>query len=539
MLICLRDLCRPVPGRIAPVYTSGMRSCRWFVFLLVPLTACGGAQRTFSETPAGQELVIGTPLEGNTVGFANLRQPSCAPPGGADTTFVFEAPEAGWYRFSVEAQYDSVLTVYRNGIEAGCNDDTDSKRHSELSVELVAGERIELVIDGYGHAAGKYRIEGSASRRPVPSHVTGELALDTPVRGANSGEPDNFTPSCGSAAGTGDQVWQFEPEQEGTYRFRVSSEYDSVLALYDEAGQQLACNDDHRGTSASQLDFALTPGNLYQVVVDGYQTNHGSYSLVASQLGGDPTHPGTPGGGILSIGQSVSHATTGSTDRYTPNCGATAGSPDHVWELTTTEAGTLEIVLEAQFDGLLAVYDAQGTEVVCNDDDGPNRSLVVIGVAPGQVYQVVVDGYQGGQGAYQLTAAYPGGTSTNTPPQPPSPDGMLIARRPLSDDTTGSPDRLTPGCGSRPGTPDDIWEFRARRAGNYIFHVDSQYDSVLAVYDDNWSELGCNDDHQSTSASEVVTRLQRGQTVYVVVDGFGDNHGAYRLTGRRRGKRER
>jgi hypothetical protein len=238
---------------------------------------------------------------------------------------------------------------------------------------------------------------------------------------------------------------------------------------------------------------------------------------------------------VIALGQRVEGVTSGSTDRSTPGCGARPGSPDDIWRFTPTSAGTFRIRVSARFDSVVALRDDSGTELACNDDQGAvGESEVVVGLAAGRTFEIVVDGYGGNHGAYSLVVddfTASGGVA----PGPPNlstvtPAGALTMGRAVNETTLGGGDTVTPSCGSQPGTPDDVWTFVAPRRGPFVFDVDAQYDAVLALYDANGIELECNDDHGTTQRSRVQPRLERGQTYYVVVDGYAGNSGAYRLS---------
>jgi hypothetical protein len=107
-------------------------------------------------------------------------------------------------------------------------------------------------------------------------------------------------------------------------------------------------------------------------------------------------------------------------------------------------------------------------------------------------------------------------------------DGTIALGQTVSSNTSGSDDDHDPNCGNTSGGPDDAWRFVAPAGGNYRFRIDASYDSVLAVYEGG-SELGCNDDYGSTSASQLVLSLSGGETYTVVVDGYSGRSGSYSL----------
>jgi hypothetical protein len=81
-----------------------------------------------------------------------------------------------------------------------------------------------------------------------------------------------------------------------------------------------------------------------------------------------------------------------------------------------------------------------------------------------------------------------------------------------------------------PGGEDAMYQFTATAAGNYTFDtVGSAIDTVLAVLEDcDGPELGCNDDAVGLTSS-VTVPLAAGQTVIIVVDGFGGETGPFTL----------
>jgi hypothetical protein len=95
--------------------------------------------------------------------------------------------------------------------------------------------------------------------------------------------------------------------------------------------------------------------------------------------------------------------------------------------------------------------------------------------------------------------------------------------------TVGEDNTLAPGCVA--GGADHVMSFTATGAGNYVFDTfGSGYDTALAIFGDcnPGSELACNDDTGGLQ-SEVTVALAAGQTVNVVVDGFGGATGNWVL----------
>ena len=107
----------------------------------------------------------------------------------------------------------------------------------------------------------------------------------------------------------------------------------------------------------------------------------------------------------------------------------------------------------------------------------------------------------------------------------------LVVGQPVDGSTDDERDTITPPCGSSQGAGDERWTFVPPATARYRLTVDAQYDSVLAVYgpDDERLSVGCNDDAGSNNHSQLETDLEGGRRYFVVVDGYHDAEGSYRL----------
>jgi hypothetical protein len=80
--------------------------------------------------------------------------------------------------------------------------------------------------------------------------------------------------------------------------------------------------------------------------------------------------------------------------------------------------------------------------------------------------------------------------------------------------------------------PDATYRWTAPAAAKYsIDTFGSAYDTLLYVRNGgcSGSQLACNDDSSGTKQSQVTVTLAAGQTVVIVVDGFGTSSGSYTL----------
>lgn len=469
-----------------------------------------------------ETIAVGESVAGSTEGARDNFRPPCAQTSdeGGDNAYTFVPEQSGIYRLSVEAGYDSVLAIFdREGNPIACNDDHGRTNHSQIESRLESGAQYTIVVDGFGGARGTYVLNVEAVQLEAPSTPGNTLALGATVNGDTRGRPDERTPPCGNTRTSPDQTWIFTPPEDGVYEIAIASEFEGVLAVYPQNGDQpLGCNDGH---TTSRLSLQLDGGQAYEVVVDGDQGAAGAYRLSVVSAGAATT----PGGRTLQLNVTAQGDTRTGGDTHTPGCGTRPGSPDQVWTFTPPRSGRYRLHVDAGYDSVLAVYERGSTQPIqCNDDFGSTRvSRLDLPLSSGQTYEVVVDGWSGRSGPYRLTA-------TELVTQTPTTASALTVGQPVNGSTSGRPDTITPPCGSRPGSPDQTWTFTPPVNGMYRFHVDSGYDATLGVYQqNNPAPMVCNDDFQSTRAARVEASLSAGQTYRVVVDGYYGAQGSYRL----------
>ena len=282
-----------------------------------------------------------TSYSGSTVGAQNLVGGASCGAGGnnaPDASFRFTAPASGTYRIDTAGSaFDTVLYV-RNGTCGGaqlaCNDDANGTVQSLVSVSLSAGQSVVIVVDGYSTRSGAFTLTirsvtgptptpaatsaatGTATGTPAPSvtqtaapTLTGTPTASstltptaTPTEGSacpqvdlGSTLPTSYSGSTvgaqnlvgGASCGAGgnnapDASFRFTAPASGTYRIDTAgSAFDTVLYVRNGTcgGAQLACNDDANGTVQSLVSVSVSAGQAVVIVVDGYGTRSGTFTL--------------------------------------------------------------------------------------------------------------------------------------------------------------------------------------------------------------------------------------------------------------------
>ena len=109
--------------------------------------------------------------------------------------------------------------------------------------------------------------------------------------------------------------------------------------------------------------------------------------------------------------------------------------------------------------------------------------------------------------------------------------GTITLGQTVSSSTSDAPDRTDLPCGEPAGGGEEAWTFVAPETGSYRVRVEARYDSVVAVRegDPEGDDLACNDDFGDEAISQVTVHLERGERYSILVDGFRDRRGGYRL----------
>ncbi|HVK67354.1 MAG TPA: hypothetical protein VM694_22870 [Polyangium sp.] len=261
------------------------------------------------------------------------------------------------------------------------------------------GDAIDLAILGSG-GMSSYVLQ-SPLLPPAPrgeSRARGALTLGAAARGETSGAKDGVSPACVAAGGAPDETWTFTAPRAGLYALQLDSTYDGALAVFDDQGALLDCNDDRHGYERSSIvHLSLAQGARVKVVVDGFGGAAGAYTLRVQEE--------TPlaNGGVLVLGHEVAGDTSKSTDDHAAGC--TSEGNDDAWRLDVTEGGPY--VFRVETPGWIPVLSvlAEGASIpqLCTVGRQPSPPLVTdTNLLPGK-YEIIVDGNQAKDaGPYRL-----------------------------------------------------------------------------------------------------------------------------------------
>ncbi len=193
------------------------------------------------------------------------------------------------------------------------------------------------------------------------------------------------------------------------------------------------------------------------------------------------------------------------------------------------------------YDTRLGIFDNNLVLLACNDDapdcGGPYyQSRITDEPLGAGTYFVVVDGYNGASGPYELNASW----TIQEPPCSGSnqSNAIVIFTLPYTDQgtTVGACDDVMIVCElSGPNTAPDYW-YQITLDTTMMMDVWTTcdpvwFDSKLAILDENLNQMYCNDDAPGCSSYQSFIQdaaLYPG-IYYIIVDGWRTSEGAYEL----------
>jgi hypothetical protein len=218
---------------------------------------------------------------------------------GYDSTYSF-ASTGGPTRYTIRMTgptgYDTVLHAHAASAcavadELACNDDFAGTNVSEVNVDSPPSGTVWLVADSYtASSGGTFTLTSSTTAlnndtcaSVIPLRANGRYT------GTTTGRVSDFTGVSCQANTTGeDVIYSITARSSGTITLDTcGSSFDTVLYVGTTCGAFATACDDDAGSGAcgeltSTTSFAATAGTTYYIVVDGYNSQDGTYVLNVS-----------------------------------------------------------------------------------------------------------------------------------------------------------------------------------------------------------------------------------------------------------------
>ncbi|MEZ4758018.1 MAG: T9SS type A sorting domain-containing protein [Flavobacteriales bacterium] len=220
---------------------------------------------------------------------------------------------------------------------------------------------------------------------------------------------EDAAPTCVTAV-TAAGVWYVLEGATGQITLSVCSQfdYDTKLNVYVGGCGALACvaGNDDACALGSTVVFAASEGTSYLVLVQGYNGLTGTFTLGVScaPLTNDVCAGAIP----IACGDTLSGSTVSATADGAPDCGTSVSAPG-VWYsfIGDGDQTTLSTCSNVSYDSKINVYSGTCDALICvvGNDDTPGAgtcSTVSFDTEAGVPYQVLVQGYNGATGSFDL-----------------------------------------------------------------------------------------------------------------------------------------
>ncbi len=247
-------------------------------------------------------------------------------------------------------------------------------------------------------------------------HLTADSKIN--LVGDTATATETAAGSCGGA-GSPDIVYAVVPKTDGwlTARLTGINGGDPVLLVRGsncDQGDELACEDATGASGTETVSLEVTAGLTYWVFADGSVTDSTQFALNL-ELHDDVPGDSCPGatvdvgaGDVVTVSGNTALAT--SSYKGEAACGGSLQTKELVYSVTPTVAGELTITLEPTFDGVLYARVGScsgGMQVACSDSiwTAGGVEQITINAVANTKYSVFADGYNGDDGAFDLTFA--------------------------------------------------------------------------------------------------------------------------------------
>lgn len=315
---------------------------------------------------------------------------------------------------------------------SSCRDSVGAVPETLRLNPTVGDSYLIVVAADSSEANGTYEIDVTVRGDSVDTAAT---VNQFPIRsGATNATatPDGTISSCAGADVTS-VVYEIETNGLEVDIDTIGSDVDTTLVVLDEAGVEVACNDDAEpaggsnglasfgpstGTGESKVTLETDASQTYLVRVDGKAGAEGDIALNVSPRGDDVANAvvleGTAAAGNPVTGTLSNRSTSVEPGERFGDCFATADSIFRTvwfqWTPPTTTSAVYDVSVTG-FDAQLTVFDAAndapGNIIGCGEDEGPSFTPVTTFDGPaGEPIFFQIDGWRNDTGDATITIEF-------------------------------------------------------------------------------------------------------------------------------------
>ncbi len=450
--------------------------------------------------------------------------------------------------------YDTQIGVYSGSCAAltcVAGNNNFCGRQSTVTFNSTSGTTYYIWVTGVIDARGNFSLSATCANVAPANDLCANAQAITcgqTVSGSTTGATADAVGTCGGTSlGTAPGVWyNLTPSASGTVTVSLcGSGYDTKVGVFSGACGALTCvagNDDSDdcgdNSLQSRVTFAATAGTTYRILVTGFSSNSGSFTL-------NTTCPTGPPPVVCNCTNTTSF---GSANAPTTPTTATISTVQYAGEYATISnavAGSTYVFTSSNATDYLTVRtgSSSGTALACGV-----TPLTVTPTASGTLYlHINTDAACGVQSVSRTTTVTCSSCLAPTAPANDDCSGAIA----LSVGTTCSFTQYTttgatasagapaPGCALYNGG--DVWFSVVVPASGHLI-LDSQTgvitDGGMAIYSGTCGSLTlieCDDDDSANGLMSLINRtgLTPGSTIYVRFWEYNnDNPGTFSICAR-------
>jgi len=394
-----------------------------------PSPACGEFTLSIGipPPPPSNDLCAGAipfptiPSDGSC---ANMIVNTANATGTADGTCTGTEDDDVWYSFTVPVGVTSLLytntTITGNGdrvlqilsgscpgTSIGCYDP-----ESGTITGLTGGQT--YLLRAYTWSTGVVSNFNICLRVVPPPPVNDLCASALPITcgqtiaGSTVSSTIDAVGTCTTTLGTAGGVWYSYVGNGGTATMSLcGSSFDTKLAVFTGSCAALTCvigSDDFCGTQ-SQVSFPTTIGTTYLVLVTGFSTNTGAFTLAATSTA--PANDLCANAVPVACGSTVTGSTRcANVDGPGTSCNGLSVGPDVWYTIVGNGTPITASLCGSTYDTKLEIYSGTCGALVCvanNDDFCSTQSEVQWTASTAVTYYIRVHGFNGASGEFTLT----------------------------------------------------------------------------------------------------------------------------------------
>lgn len=357
---------------------------------------------------------------GNTYGATKEWFESATAPDGFTVWYQFTASFPGRYTVRVRSRdFEPTVRIFEAGFPPQLV--TQGMFGTEVTT-LKPGVSLLVAVESLNGKQGEFDLFLDDSPAPDNDNVADAILLpgkhfQSTVGDNRYASKESNEPAHAGNAGGRSVWWRYLPPATGRLTISTGgSDFDTLLAVYDQQYRQLAANDDDPGVlnwsaRTSRVELEVTQSQSVWIAVDGYNGATGTVQLALQLRPNNNLYPGA-----LEL--------TNGTERPASNSGANKGTgePNHAndsggasvwfkWTAPTGGRATVSVTPQiAGFNPLLAIYvgpeditiasDWQQVSLIAAAGDfsgGGGRAVTaVFDAEAGRTYRIAVDGRREG-----------------------------------------------------------------------------------------------------------------------------------------------